>query len=71
MPRTAIAERNNRIAVLPLNNISEDEEDDYFADGLTEELISKLAKISGLKVIARTSVEKYKNTQLNIEEIGQ
>lgn len=65
------SERNNRIAVLPLLNISNDSQDDYFADGMTEELISQLAKISGLNVIARTSVMKYKNTQMNIEEIGR
>ena len=62
--------RNNRIAVLPIVNISETSEDDYFADGMTEELISQLAKISGLNVIARTSVMKYKNAGMNIEEIG-
>ncbi|MGB5847418.1 MAG: protein kinase, partial [Ignavibacteriaceae bacterium] len=62
--------RNNRIAVLPIVNISETSEDDYFADGMTEELISQLAKISGLSVIARTSVLKYKNAEMNIEEIG-
>lgn len=62
--------KNNRIAVLPIVNISETSEDDYFADGMTEELISQLAKISGLSVIARTSVMKYKNGGMNIEEIG-
>jgi TolB-like protein/class 3 adenylate cyclase/Tfp pilus assembly protein PilF len=66
-----VRETNNRIAVLPLVNISQDSEDEYFADGMTEELISQLAKISGLSVIARTSVMKYKNTQMNIEEIGR
>jgi TolB-like protein/Flp pilus assembly protein TadD len=67
---TPVMERNNRIAVLPLENISKISEDDYFADGLTEELISQLAKISGLNVIAKTSVMKYKSEELNIEEIG-
>ncbi|MFB3056490.1 MAG: adenylate/guanylate cyclase domain-containing protein, partial [Ignavibacteriaceae bacterium] len=67
----SIKELNNRIAVLPLVNISQDNEDDYFAEGMTEELISQLAKISGLSVIARTSVMKYKNTQMNIKEIGR
>jgi serine/threonine protein kinase/TolB-like protein/Flp pilus assembly protein TadD len=62
--------KNNRIAILPMVNISENSEDDYFADGMTEELISQLAKISGLSVIARTSVMKYKNAGMNIEEIG-
>jgi class 3 adenylate cyclase/TolB-like protein/Flp pilus assembly protein TadD len=60
----------NRIAVLPLINISDDSQSEYFADGLTEELISQLTKISGLNVIARTSVMKYKDTKLDIEEIG-
>jgi adenylate cyclase len=64
------SENNNRIAVLPLVNISENSEDEYFADGMTEELISQLAKISKLSVIARTSVIKYKNKELNIKEIG-
>jgi class 3 adenylate cyclase/TolB-like protein/Flp pilus assembly protein TadD len=60
----------NRIAVLPLINISENPQSEYFADGLTEELISQLTKISGLNVIARTSVMKYKDTKQDIEEIG-
>jgi TolB-like protein/class 3 adenylate cyclase len=62
--------KNNRIAVLPIVNISENSDDDYFADGMTEELISQLANIGGLSVIARTSIMKYKNTEMNIEEIG-
>ena len=66
-----VNETNNRIAVLPLVNISQDSDDDYFTDGMTEELISQLTKISGLSVIARTSVMKYKNTKLDIEEIGR
>jgi TolB-like protein/Flp pilus assembly protein TadD len=61
----------NRIAVLPLVNISDNSESEYFADGMTEELISQLTKISGLNVIARTSVMKYKDTKLDIEEIGR
>jgi serine/threonine protein kinase/TolB-like protein/Flp pilus assembly protein TadD len=60
----------NRIAVLPFDNISRESEDDYFADGITEEIISNLAKISGLDVIARTSIIKYKNADLNIAQIG-
>lgn len=59
-----------RIAVLPFANISQKSEDDYFADGITEEIISNLAKISGLDVIARTSIIKYKNTDLSIIKIG-
>ena len=64
-------ENRNRIAVLPLDNISEKSSDEYFSEGMTEELISQLAKISGLNVIARTSVLKYKNTEMTIGEIGE
>ncbi|MDH2900891.1 MAG: adenylate/guanylate cyclase domain-containing protein [archaeon] len=61
-----------RIAVLPLTNISPDTADEYFADGLTEELISTLSKIAAFRVIARTSVMRYKkNTTKTIAEIGQ
>ena len=59
-----------RLAVLPLKNISNDAGDDYFADGLTEELISSIAKIGGLNVIARTSIMKYKNANKDIAQIG-
>jgi TolB-like protein/class 3 adenylate cyclase/Tfp pilus assembly protein PilF len=70
IPTRTDQDNDNRIAVLPLVNISEDSQDDYFADGMTEEVISQLAKISGLNVIARTSVMKYKKSDMNIEEIG-
>ncbi len=59
-----------RLAVLPLANISPDAKDEYFADGLTEELISVLSKIRGLRVIARTSVAQYKGTAKPIAQIG-
>jgi adenylate cyclase len=60
-----------RIAVLPFLNISPDPKDEYFADGLTEELIAKLSTISGLKVIARTSIMRYKGTAKSVREIGK
>jgi adenylate cyclase len=60
----------DRVAVLPFVNISPNPEDEYFADGLTEELITKLSQVSGLKVIARTSVMNYKKQQKNASEIG-
>ncbi len=60
----------SRLAVLPLSNISNDAKDEYFADGMTEEIISNLSKISGLSVIARTSVMKYKAVDKNISQIG-
>lgn len=60
-----------RLAVLPFANISPDPNDGYFADGLTEELISKLSLVKDLKVIARTSVMKYKGKEKSISEIGR
>jgi len=60
-----------RLAVLPLSNISKDAKDEYFADGMTEELISSLSKIGGLNVIARTSIMKYKETDKDISKIGK
>lgn len=60
-----------RIAVLPFASISPDPKDEYFADGITEELISTLSKIDDLSVIARTSVMPYKGTTKSIAEIGQ
>ena len=59
-----------RLAVLPLVNISPDPKDEYFADGLTEELISALSKIRDLRVIARTSVGQYKSTSKTVSQIG-
>lgn len=60
-----------RLAVLPFVNISPDPNDEYFADGLTEELISKLSEIKGLKVIARTSVMNYKKKEKSVLQIGK
>src|SRR5215472_6114935 len=62
---------NQRIAILPLSNISQDSRDEYFSEGLTEELISAASKIRGLGVIARTSVIRYKGTSKPIAEIGK
>jgi TolB-like protein len=60
----------HRIAVLPMINISPDPADAYFADGLTEELISTLSKISELSVISRTSVMQYRGLTRAATEIG-
>ncbi len=58
------------IAVLPFVNMSGDEENEYFSDGLTEELLNVLAKVRGLRVAARTSCFAFKGEQSDISEIG-
>src|SRR5215470_6094138 len=59
------------LAVLPLDNFSRDPEQEYFADGMTEELIANLAKISSLRVISRTSVMRYKGARKPLPEIAR
>jgi adenylate cyclase len=61
----------NRVAVLPFANMSPDPNDEYFADGMTEELIDRLAQVKALKVIARTSVMKYKGEKKGVSDIGR
>ncbi len=58
------------IAVLPFKNLSEKKEDEYFSDGITEDILTQLSKISELNVISRTTVMKYKDTQKSLREIG-
>jgi adenylate cyclase len=62
---------SKRIAILPFSNLSPDPNDGYFADGMTEELITTLAKIRDLTVIVRTSIMQYKNTTKRISEISK
>ena len=59
------------IAVLPLDNLSGDASQDYFSDGMTDELITDLAKIKALRVISRTSVMRYKGTHTPLPEIAR
>jgi adenylate cyclase len=66
-----IGQNRLRVAVLPFSNLSPDQNDEYFADGITEELISTISKVSGLEVIARTSVARYKHGNKNIDEIAK
>jgi TolB-like protein/class 3 adenylate cyclase/Tfp pilus assembly protein PilF len=70
-PQEVIPLDKHRIAILPFVNLSADAENEYFSDGMTEELISQLSKISRLEVIARTSVMKYKGKEKDIAEIGR
>jgi adenylate cyclase len=60
-----------RIAIIPFVNMSPDPNDEYFADGLTEELISELSRVRELGVIARTSVMRYKNSDKSISDIAR
>jgi TolB-like protein len=59
------------IAVLPLANLSGDPEQEYFADGMTEAMITELAKVKALRVISRTSVMQFKNTAKPLPEIAR
>jgi TolB-like protein len=59
------------LAVLPLANLSGDADQEFFADGMTEALITDLAKIGGLKVISRTSVMRYKGTEKPMREVAR
>ncbi|HEX5032700.1 MAG TPA: protein kinase [Candidatus Eisenbacteria bacterium] len=58
------------LVVLPLENLSGDPEQEFFADGMTEELIADLAQIQALRVISRTSAMRYKKTTKTLQEIG-
>jgi TolB-like protein/class 3 adenylate cyclase len=70
-PEEALSLDKRRVAVLPLTNISPDSSDAYLADGMTEELITTMSGLSGLTIIARTSVMQYKNTTKGVAEIGK
>jgi len=59
------------VAVLPLLNLSGDPDNEYFSDGVTDEILRHLAQVRGLKVISRTSVMRYKGTEKSIREIAE
>jgi TolB-like protein len=61
---------NKSIAVLPFVNMSADPENEYFSDGITEEIINALTTVKGLKVIARTSSFAFKNKNIDVRTIG-
>src|SRR5690606_42076428 len=61
----------NGIAVLPFANLSDDPELEYFSDGLSDELIHRLASVNALAVVARTSSFAFKGTSKDIREIGR
>jgi TolB-like protein len=68
---TGHVEAIDSVAVLPLDNLTGDAEKEYLVDGVTDELISQLGQISGLRVISRTSVMKYKETDKTLSEIAR
>ena len=61
---------NKTVAVLPFTNLSADPENEYFSDGITDDIISQLAKIAGLEVTSRTSIMQYKNTTNTLGQIA-
>src|SRR5256714_3380348 len=68
----AVAIPDKSIAVLPFENLSDDKQNAYFADGVQDEILTNLAKVADLKVISRTSVMQYKNIiQRNLREVGK
>ena len=69
--RSASAIGEKSIAVLPFENLSSDKENAYFAEGIQDEILTRLAKIAALKVISRNSTQKYKSAPDNLREIGQ
>lgn len=69
--RPSTARRIESIAVLPLENLSGDPSQEYFADGMTDELITNLAKLGAVRVISRSSVMQYKRTRKPVAQIGR
>jgi TolB-like protein/Tfp pilus assembly protein PilF/predicted Ser/Thr protein kinase len=59
------------IAVLPFSDLSPHQDQEYFCDGMTEEIIAKLSRLQGWKVMAKTSVMQYKSTEKSIKDIGR
>ncbi|MBM4169124.1 MAG: protein kinase [Ignavibacteria bacterium] len=70
LPPERSAERKS-IAVLPFKNLSDSKQDEYFSDGVTEEIITNLSKIGDLKVTSRTSIMRYKSTDKGLREIAR
>ncbi len=65
------ADERPSIAVLPFNNMSGDPEQEYFSDGITEDIITDLSKLSGLLVVARHSAFTYKGKPVKVQQVGQ
>src|SRR5262249_40351974 len=70
-PAGGIATSEKSVAVLPFANLSNNKSNAYFAEGIQDEILSRLSKIAELKVISRASTERYKSLPRNFREIGQ
>jgi len=71
LPRAVARKIDKSIAVLPFENLSDDKENAYFADGVQDDVLTNLSKIGDLKVISRTSVMQYRGKTTNVREIGK
>ena len=69
--RSSEAPQISALAVIPLENLSRDPEQEYFADGMTDALITDLAKMGSLRITSRTSVMRFKATKKSIKEVGR
>jgi TolB-like protein/Flp pilus assembly protein TadD len=71
LPRVAAHKVDKSIAVLPFENLSDEKENAYFADGIQDDVLTNLSKVSDLRVISRTSVMQYRGRPTNLREIGK
>ncbi len=71
LPRVAAHKVDKSIAVLPFENLSDEKENAYFADGIQDDVLTNLSKISDVRVISRTSVMQYRGRPTNLREIGK
>jgi hypothetical protein len=69
-PATAPLSPDKSIAVMPFDNLSSERENAYFAEGIQDEILARLAKIAALKVISRTSTQKYKSAPENLRQVA-
>src|ERR1700756_1949749 len=70
-PQAGAGATGKSIAVLPFDNLSDDKSNAYFAEGIQDEILTRLSKIAALKVISRTSTQKYKSAPDNLRDVGQ
>src|SRR5256886_605164 len=71
LPRASARKLDKSIAVLPFENLSDDKENAFFADGIQDDILTNLSKIGELKVISRTSVMPYRGKTANVRDIGK